>query len=188
MSVFWGERSPFLPLFNRLDLACTLDLACGHGRHTAQIIDRAGEITLMDVHEANIEACRRRLGHHSQVRFVVNNGYDFRPVGDEELTSIFCYDAMVHFSPDVVASYLLDTKRVLRRGGLALYHHSNYQAPKSRHYGLNPGARNHMTQDLFRSLAEVAGLAVRESLVLPWGGVDGLDCVTLVQTKGLGVA
>ena len=178
--MFWAETTLFRRLFERLDLAHVLELACGHGRHTAQIVERAGHVTLMDVHETNIETCRSRLGHHRNLTFIVNNGYDFQPVGDGELTSIFCYDAMVHFSPDIVASYLADTKRVLQRGGLALYHHSNYPAPTER-YGSNPGARNHMTQDLFRSLAEGAELTVVESHVIRWGGIDALDCVTLVQ-------
>jgi ubiquinone/menaquinone biosynthesis C-methylase UbiE len=179
--VFWDEETLFRKVFEQLDLTRVLDLACGHGRHTERIVGRAGHVTLMDVHETNIEACRRRLGHHRHLRFVVNNGYDFRPLDDGELTAIFCYDAMVHFAPLVVAAYLSDTRRVLGRGGLALYHHSNYPAAPSSNYALNPGARNHMTQELFGLFATAAGLTVVESHVLPWGGVDALDCVTLVR-------
>ena len=36
---------------------------------------------------------------------------------------------MVHFSADLVQAYLRDTARVLKPGGMALYHHSNYPAP-----------------------------------------------------------
>jgi cyclopropane fatty-acyl-phospholipid synthase-like methyltransferase len=143
-------------------------------------VEHAGAVTLMDVHASNIQACRRRLGRHGHLTFIVNNGYDFRPVRKSDVTAIFCYDAMVHFAPDVVSSYLRDTRRVLSEGGLALYHHSNYSAPDGRNYALNPGARNHMTAALFQSLALAAGLDVVESHVLPWGGVDALDCVTLL--------
>jgi SAM-dependent methyltransferase len=180
LHVFWGEKSPFLPLFEELDLANVLDLACGHGRHTEQIVHRATAVVLMDVHESNIRASRGRLGNHNHLRFIVNNGYDFRPIRDAELTAIFCYDAMVHFAPDVVASYLRDTSRVLPKGGLALYHHSNLSVPNVRNYALNPGARNNMSRSRFQHLALDAGLEVVESHIIAWGGVDALDCVTLL--------
>jgi hypothetical protein len=86
---------------------------------------------------------------------------------------------MVHFSPDVVESYLKDSARVLIKGGKALFHHSNYPAPMDRHYGLNPHARNHMTQSLFIELTEKNGLVVEESIPIEWAGEPNLDCVSL---------
>jgi len=65
---------------------------------------------------------------------------------------------------------------------MALFHHSNYPAPLDRHYGQNPHSRNHMTQKLFTTYAEAAGLTVIESVVIPWGKEPDLDCITLVVT------
>jgi len=180
LDVFWGEGTVFKRLFDRLDLQAVLELACGHGRHAERVAPLAGHLTLMDVHEENIAVCRTRLARFPDVKCHVNNGYDFRPVPDRSLTAIFCYDAMVHFSPDLVESYLHDTVRVLRPGGLALYHHSNYPAPLDRPYGENPHARNHMTQALFREYASAAGLRIVESQVIDWGYDPSLDCVTLL--------
>lgn len=88
---------------------------------------------------------------------------------------------MVHFSPDIVRSYLLDTARVLRPNGQALFHHSNYPAPENVSYGKNPHARNHMTQHLFCRSAREAQLTVVESIIIPWSNEPDLDCITLVK-------
>jgi SAM-dependent methyltransferase len=138
--IFWSEDHPFYPLFKRLDLTAVLELACGHGRHSEIVAKRCGQLTLMDVHEENIEYCRTRLARFQNTVFFTNSGHDFQPITDDALTAIFCYDAMVHFSPDLVEAYLRDTARVLTPGGMALYHHSNYPAPLDWHYGQNPHA------------------------------------------------
>jgi SAM-dependent methyltransferase len=180
--IFWMAGSPFRNLFDRLDLTDVLDLACGHGRHAEKIAGKAGRLSVMDLHAKNIEICRRRIGHYPNVSFFANNGYDFQPIPDNSLSAIFCYDSMVHFSPDIVASYLNDAGRVLKPGGRALFHHSNYDAPdRRRPNGSNPGARTHMTERLIRKYARKAGLQVEESLPVNWGEIDALDRLTLFR-------
>jgi ubiquinone/menaquinone biosynthesis C-methylase UbiE len=178
--IFWNEGTVFRSMFDELDLTNVIELAAGHGRHTEQIAERCGHATLMDIHQENIDACRARLGHHPRIDFILNNGYNFQPLGDDTVSAIFCYDAMVHFNPDVVESYLLDTHRVLHKGGKALYHHSNYTAPGSV-YSNNPHGRNHMPEELFVSLCEKAGLDILESKSIHWGTFEKMDRVSLVQ-------
>jgi SAM-dependent methyltransferase len=178
--VFWREKGIFRRQFERLDLSNVVDLACGHGRHSEQIVTRAGNIIMVDVLAENIAACRKRLGQHSNVSFIQGDGYSFRPVPDASVTAIFCYDAMVHFSPNIVASYLQDAQRILKPGGRALFHHSNYDGPADRHYGQNPHARNIMTRERFTQLAEEAGMRMLHSEIMNWVDAD-LDCLTLVE-------
>ena len=102
-------------------------------------------------------------------------------MADAELTAVFCYDAMVHFDPEVVKSYVSDTKRVLRPGGRALYHHSNFNKPEGMAYSATKHARNRMTQQEFIGYAKQAGLLVVESQVIRWGAEVELDCVTLLE-------
>jgi ubiquinone/menaquinone biosynthesis C-methylase UbiE len=135
----------------------------------------------MDIHDANLDACRRRLAAYANVQYIHNDGYDFQPVPDASLTAIYCYDAMVHFSPDLVGAYLQDAHRVLAPGGMALLHHSNLNADPAQHYGLNPQSRNRMTMAMFRLMAEDAGLEVADSKTLDWGGVAKLDGLTLLR-------
>jgi ubiquinone/menaquinone biosynthesis C-methylase UbiE len=178
--VFWGEGTIFRRLFAQLDLTKVIELACGHGRHSEQIVDRAGLLTMMDVHPENIEATKARVEGKQNCHFIVNNGYDFQPVAENTTTAIFCYDAMVHFSPDLVGSYLKDTNRVLKSGGRALYHHSNYDAPIGMPYGRNPHARNHMTYNLFKRFATDAGLNIVDSTPIAWANTQNLDRVSLL--------
>jgi SAM-dependent methyltransferase len=180
MHVFWQDGTPFRKLFDQLELTATVELACGHGRHASHIAGRCDRLALMDIHAENIDFCRSRLERFSNVEYYVNSGFDFQPLADKSLSAIFCYDAMVHFSPDIVRSYLHDASRVLRPGGMALFHHSNHPAPLHVPYSQNPHARNHMTVPLFASYAAEAGLLVKESTIMAWGSEPDLDGLTLV--------
>ena len=179
--VFWTEDGAFRPLFERLNLEHVVELACGHGRHAEMFKARARQITLLDILDENIERCRSRFADQPHIACMQNNGTDFRPLLDASASAIFCYDAMVHFTPDVVESYLLDTYRLLASGGRALFHHSNYGVRSEHHYGQNPHARNYMTQELFFDFAGKAGLKIEVSRVIPWGEVPDLDCLTLLR-------
>jgi len=179
--IFWAEDGAFRPLFERLNLEHVVELACGHGRHAEMIKSRAARITLLDILDENVERCRARFLGESHIVCQRNNGTDFRPLEDSSVSAIFCYDAMVHFTPDVVESYLADGARVLVPGGRALFHHSNYGVRFEHHYGKNPHARNFMTQELFFDYAAKAGLKVEQSRIMPWGDVADLDCITLVR-------
>ena len=181
LHIFWDENTTFRKLFNQLDLSSVIEMAAGHGRHAEIVAKKAGEIVVMDVFDENLNVCRKRLKNLDNVKFQKCEGAAFDGIDDAWATSIFCYDAMVHFSPDIVESYLNDTHRVLKVGGMALYHHSNYPAIKEQHYGCNPHARNRMTKELFAELCEKSNLNIVESVILDWGGVKALDCVTLVK-------
>ena len=179
--LFWRPEGHFRQLFDRLDLTSVVELACGHGRHAEQIVNQVGRLVLMDIFEANLDRCRARLQGRTNVEFISGDGYTFKPLADSSTTAIFCYDAMVHFSSDLVASYLKEAQRILVPGGLALLHHSNYGCPHEGHYGQNPHARNYMTQALFGCLAQDARLEVVESRVIPWGEESELDCLSLCR-------
>jgi len=178
--LFWDDGTDFRALFDRLDLTNVIELACGHGRHSEQITGRAGHIVMIDIFEQNLEFCRVRLAGHDNIELMKGDGQSFQPLPDRSASSIFCYDAMVHFSPDMVSAYLRDAARVMEAGGKALFHHSNYPAPIDRHYGNNPCARNHMTVELFANLAKEAGLDVIEQRVMRWGNHPDLDGLSLL--------
>lgn len=179
--LFWKDDGAFRRLFNQLDPSCLVELAVGHGRHAELAAPLAEKLHVMDVLAENIEVCHARLADFANIAYVQNDGFSFQPLASESVSGIYCYDAMVHFSPDLVAAYLQDAQRVLLPGGRAVLHHSNYAAPMDRHFGQNPQARNHMTQALFARLVAQAGLEILESVVIPWGNVAELDCVSLVQ-------
>lgn len=181
MTRFWSQNREFKPLFDQLDLEWTIELACGHGRHATQIADHVPALVLVDVVPQNIEYCRQRFAGRNNIAVMQNDGASFRPIPDEQATAIYCYDAMVHFEMDVVASYVKDTYRVLRPGGRALYHHSNYDQNPGGDHRNSPNGRNFMTQALFFHLAARAGLRVLGSVLMDWTGIPQQDALTLLE-------
>ena len=182
--IFWGDTSIFLGYFKELDLKVTLELACGHGRHGEHILNTYGnqidELIMVDILQSNIDFCEERI-HDDRVTLIKNDGVRLTGVQDDCCSSIFCYDAMVHFDKDVVRAYLEETYRALRQGGRGLFHHSNYSENSETKFSQNPHARAYMTADLFSSYAEQAGLKVLAQQVVGWGNVPELDCLTLVS-------
>jgi SAM-dependent methyltransferase len=185
--VFWKSGTQFRRLFEKLDTTSTVELACGHGRHSARLLnakrDRTAlrSLVLLDVVEENVLHCQERFSHLSEVTVHTNSGYDFYPVEDGSVSAIFCFDAMVHFEHDAVLSYLQDAFRVLRHGGRALFHHSNLDRYPGSDYKNNPHWRNFMSKNLFAHAANRSGLRVLEQVTMNWDEVSNLDCLTLVE-------
>lgn len=184
---FWKPGTPFRRLFERLDTTSTVELACGHGRHSARLLnmkrDRTAlqSLVLLDVVEENALHCKGRFSDVSGVSVHTNSGYDFHPVEDGSVSAIFCFDAMVHFEYDAVFSYLQDASRILQHGGRALFHHSNLDKYPGSDYRNNPHWRNFMSKNLFAHAAIRSGLHVLEQVTMDWDEARNLDCLTLVE-------
>jgi SAM-dependent methyltransferase len=181
LATFWSDESPFLRLFKELDLTCVLELACGHGRHAEKLREQAQTVILVDINVGNIEFCRTRFKEFSQFRYVLTNGYSLDTVQERECSAILSYDAMVHFDSDVVRAYLQEMARVLKPGGRALIHHSNYSANPGGDVHNNPCWRNFMTEQLFHHYAARSGLRRLASKLMDWEGHPALDCLTLLE-------
>jgi len=185
---YFAHAEPFMePLWKQLlqpflegcDFTHTVDLAAGHGRNSIILSTLAERLTIIDIQPSNIEICRRRFGNRKNIEFFVNNGFDMRPVRDEDVTLVYCFDAMVHFDSDVVRSYLCDTRRVLLPGGRGFFHHSNYTGGDD--WRTNVEARNFMSKVWFAHYAQKEGLKVLNQRLIEWSGIADLDCLTLVE-------
>src|SRR6516162_7938460 len=167
LRVFWDNASIFRQLFEKLDLTVTLELACGHGRHSAQVLDRVGKLILVDILPSNIERCRER----------------FQPP-----TAHFSYDAMVHFEAIDMISYIEEVARVLLPAGRALLHYSNNEANPEGAYRDDPSWRNFFSEKMMRHFASRFGLSIVESHTIIWppGGTDRkIDAVTLLEKPSI---
>ena len=185
LGAFWNTGNhlrPFRRMFAELNLRSVLELACGHGRHAAQIYQSVPALVLMDVVAENVAYCKQRFAAASNVVVVQNDGATFKPVPDNSLSAIFCYDAMVHFEFDVALSYVRDASRVLESGGRALFHHSILDAFPGRDHRLNPGGRNFMNHAAFKHVANRSGFDVLESVVMDWDAPH-TDALTLLQKR-----
>lgn len=168
LGIFWDNNSLFRQMFEQLDLANTVELACGHGRHTAQIVKKARWVTLVDINRENIDACRRRFSQSSNVSYLINNGSDLRGIKTETVSALFCYDAMVHFEASDIIGYLSEITRVLLTGGRALLHYSNCEEYPEGTYEDGPHWRNFFSEKMMRHFANRAGLNLIDSKLTPW--------------------
>jgi SAM-dependent methyltransferase len=172
----WQVIAPFL---HGCDFGCVLDLATGRGRNARRLLPLAQRLILVDIRPENIAFCRQRFADDPRISFVANNGYDLRAVPSGTVTLFYSFDAMVHFDSDVVRAYLAEARRVMAPGARAFLHHSNHTGGQD--WAQAPHCRAFMSKALFAHYARTEGLAVVRQQVLDWGGIEGLDCVTLLQ-------
>ncbi|WP_304731669.1 Stf0 family sulfotransferase [Parvibaculum sp.] len=168
-----------------VDFSSTLELAVGHGRLSAILIEKSKSFVGLDILSENVDICRDRFGESETRRFVLNDGVHLTGVDDSSVTFGFCFDSMVHFDSDVVRSYLEEFRRVLVPGGTAFLHHSNYGKNPTGDFSRAPHARNFMTKELFHHLAHKSGLVIVKSKVIDWGAGEkhhkDHDCLTLIK-------
>lgn len=162
-----------------------IDLAAGHGRHSAILAERSTTLHVTDINVECIAAARERLGDPPHIHYHVIDGCSLSFAASGSISFVFTFDSMVHFDDEVVFSYIDETSRVLGAGGLGFFHHSNYTASPGGDFRKNPHARNFMSQAFFIHRARKAGLDVVRSETIDWGGgenfVECLDCLTLVR-------
>src|ERR1700733_8772449 len=165
---FWRESGTFKPLFDQLNLTSVVELACGHGRHSAQVVDRVGSLTLVDINRSNIEFCIDRFSAYRNIRFVINNGTDLIDLDDGQYTSLFCYDSMVHFEAFDTISYVMEISRILVSGGRALLHYSVNESNPEESFDSDPAWRNFFSEPLMRHAASRANFGVLERKIFDW--------------------
>lgn len=182
LDFFWNEHGDCNQLFRKLDLSSVVELACGRGRHVSNYINHADNITLVDILDKNIELCKKRFSESDKISYVVNNGYDLQELSDESYTALFTYDSMVHFELLDIANYLKETYRILKPGGMALFHHSNSDADYKASYDKGIESRSFMNAKIFAYLAYRAGFEIEEQRIVDWIQ-PGLDCLTLVKKR-----
>lgn len=182
LRTFWENESAFYNMFKKLELENVVELACGRGRHVPQYLYRAGEVTLVDILEKNIEFCKERFAGVSNIHYYKNNGKDLSELQSNSYSLLFTYDSMVHFELMDIINYLQETYRILTPGGMALFHHSNDSSDYRNSFVncTNPHGRNFMDKKLFAHLAYRAGFQIVEQKEIDWG-IPNLDCISLVR-------
>lgn len=160
-------------------------LAAGHGRNSAKLLPLTASLYIVDINSDNIEACKKRftsVDGHEKIIYLTNNGYDLCDIESSSISFVYSFDAMVHFEKEVVACYLKDICCILRPGGSAFLHHSNYTGGTD--WKQNPCSRNYMSQELFIEYSALAGLSLLHSNIIQWSNYPDLDCLTLVEKTG----
>lgn len=180
VDIFWDNHSIFRKYFVELDLNNVIELACGRGRHVPMYLKEAGQITLVDILDKNIDFCKKRFSDCDNISYLRNNGSDLRELSSSSYSAVFTYDAMVHFEMIDIWNYLHDIYRVLIPGGKALFHHSNNHDNYKITFSNGFSGRNYMSADLFAYMAYRCGFEIVDQKIIDWGK-ENLDCITLVR-------
>ncbi|SDO22001.1 class I SAM-dependent methyltransferase [Ensifer sp. YR511] len=160
----------------------TIDFACGYGRNTDFLLSFARHITMIDVNQHNLDYCRKKYADNVRVDVKECSGYDLRDIVDDYCSFFYTFDSMVHFPPRIIKAYLPEFFRILKSGGYALIHHSNFTGRGvDADFRASPHWRNYMSAKMFAEVAEGAGFAVVEQTIHAWGGVPELDCVSILK-------
>ncbi len=96
-----------------------LEIGCGPGRLIKPLSRHFGEIHGVDVSDEMIHLARERLRDIPHAHVEATNGATLAQFADESVDFIYSYAVFQHIpSRDVVLSYMLEAKRVLKPGGI----------------------------------------------------------------------
>ena len=99
--------------------ASVLDLACGYGRHTAELARRGFHVTGVDLSLAMIRAARKRFGQRPRARFLRG---DMRTLSTRaRYDAVICmFSSLGYFSPAGNLAVLRRMARAVKPGGAVL--------------------------------------------------------------------
>jgi SAM-dependent methyltransferase len=169
------------PFIDNIRYETALDLASGHGRNALWLGKRASLVYCIDIHPENIRVLQSRFALEPKFVVLQNDGYSLPFIVDGHIDLFYCYDALVHFDLEIVQCYVKEAYRVIKTGGHAFIHCSNYTGNPGGDFRENPHWRNFMSCEIFTHLARKAGFTVLRVQKLAWGGIPALDCVFLLR-------
>lgn len=181
-----------------------LEIACGYGRWTQFLKEVCRELTVIDLSEECVEACRRRFAGCAHIEYHVNDGKSLQMVADDSVDFVFSFDSLVHADASVLEAYLSQLPRILKAEGAAFVHHSNlgeYGGSLARFSGyprveallkrLGMVEKSLHWRDggvsaaLVERLAAKSGLTCRSQEIVPWGTKHAfIDCLSTIVRNG----
>lgn len=174
-----------------------LEIAPGHGRWTQFLQNHCSSLIGIDLATACVEYCKDRFSDNPSLQFKTNDGLKLTAIADGSIDFIFSFDSLVHAESDVIASYVTEFARVLRKGGVAFIHHSNgggvpislswnkvkrrLKIPTSNHWRAASVSAHKV-----RTFVERNGMSILQQEIFPWVGETMLmDCIsTIVNAPG----
>ncbi len=144
-----------------------LEIGCGVGRMLRAASKQFGRVVGLDVSQRAIDKARELIGPHSRIELVVGSGFDLQPVETQSVDFVWSYAALTSMPTAVIASYLIEMKRVLKPGGVV-----RLQVYLGQYLGVSENDTLHLrcySRENFGAAVERAGLRMVASreLVLP---------------------
>ena len=180
----WDEL--IWPTIKDFDFTATLELAPGGGRNSAKLIPLSESIHLVDVNQYCIDLCKERFADYpgeTKIHYHVNDGTSLEMIDSQSISAIYTWDSAVHMDKLVVKEYFKEFSRILKPGGRAFVHHSNYGSISDNvEFKKNPHWRTNMSAELAKAFAAEAGVTIVSQQIIPWGGdTEDLDCITVLE-------
>lgn len=141
-----------------------LEIGPGYGRWTRKLLEISAHLIVVDVTEKCIAHCRNEFGVNANVEFHVNDGRSLPFVNDQSVDFVWSFDVFVHIEPPDVEHYLMEFRRILKPGGLAIIHHGVIGKTDF-------GWRSSLTSQVFSDLLEKHQLILVEQFN-SWGESD----------------
>ncbi len=144
-----------------------LEIGCGVGRMLRAASKQFGRVVGLDVSQRAIDKARELIGPNSRIELVVGSGFDLQPVESHSVDFVWSYAALTSMPTSVIASYLIEMKRVLKPTGTV-----RLQVYLGQHMGVSESDTLHLrcySRENFGAAVERAGLrmAASRELVLP---------------------
>lgn len=162
-----------------------LEIAPGFGRVTNYLRRWCDQLTVVDLVERCVEACRERFKDDTHIRYAVNDGRSLEMVEDGSVDLVVSWDSLVHCEMETISAYLRQLKTKLKPGGMGFIHHSNLGVHAHELTGEEPGEvvggrRKTVTAQRFSDTCREAGLRCLSQEIVPWN-CNGLwmDCFSL---------
>lgn len=184
--LWWGALFPRLIRF--LPVARGLEIAPGFGRITDFLRHYCKQLTVVDVTERCIEACKERFQGDERITYHVNDGTSLSMIEDSSVDFAISFDSLVHAEADVLRSYVHEITRVLTPEGFAFLHHSNLGAFRDAETGELPFENKHwrspsMSAEKLRQDCDDAGAVCILQELVNWGGTEVHDCLSVFVRK-----
>ena len=150
-----------------------LEIAPGYGRCTQFLLELCDRLTIVDITQKCIDACKVRFASHTNIEYHVNDGKTLAFLEDDSIDFVFSWDSLVHANDQVFASYLRQLAAKMRPGGFGFIHHSNMGAYRDPKTGVLTAESKHwrdtsVSAELFRELCAAARLKCLTQEIIEW--------------------
>ncbi len=99
-----------------------LDFGCGVGRLSQALAESFDRVDGVDISETMVRAAVQFNRHGDKVKYHVNTNDDLRLFDDDAFDFIYSNITLQHIPPEYALRYVAEFLRVLRPGGVAVFH------------------------------------------------------------------
>lgn len=99
-----------------------LDFGCGAGRLTQALCDYFDQAIGLDISSSMVETAYKFNQHGDRCQYRVNTTPDLAQLDDESIDFVYTMWVLQHSPPEASTQYIAEFFRVLRPGGIAMFH------------------------------------------------------------------